>query len=77
MQGCANAAVGQGTGQSADRSCCTTDCTDRVDCNLKELMLSLGSMSGNLLAGDTLAGRGAGAAGVGVRCRRGTGKAMQ
>ncbi len=39
-------------------------------------MLSLGSMSGNLLAGDTLAGLGAGTAGVGVRGGRGTGKAI-
>ncbi len=27
-QGCADAAVGQGAGQSADRSCLTTGCTD-------------------------------------------------
>ena len=42
-----------------------------VDCNLKELMLSLGSMSGNLLAGITLAGRGTPTAGVGVGFREG------
>ncbi len=51
-------------------------CKDLGDCTLEKLMRSLGSMSGNLLAGDTLAGRGAGTAGVGVRGGRGTGKAI-
>ncbi len=53
-----------------------TGCKDRVDCTLEELMLSLGSMAGNLLAGDTLPGRGDGVAGVGVCGGRGTGKAI-
>ncbi len=70
-QGGADAEVGPETGQGAqhvERSKCTTLSTDRADSPLEKLMLSLGCMSGNLLAGDTRAGQSAGVAGVSVRC---------
>ncbi len=67
-------ASGQGA-QHAERSGCTTSIMELAGCTLGELMLSLGSMSGNLLGGDTLAGRGAGSAGVRVRGARMTRKA--
>ncbi len=55
----ADAKVGQGTGQGAhhaEMSRSTTCSTDQADSTLEELMLNLGSMTGNLLGEDILAG---------------------
>ncbi len=51
---------------TTERSRGTTCSTDQTDSTLEELMQSLGSMTGNLLGGDALAGLGAGVAGVRV-----------
>ena len=44
----------------------TSCAADNIDCTLEELMLSLASMTGYLMGGDTLAGGGAAEAGYRV-----------